>query len=368
MKKFIDHQNMKQSNAADVFNLIREGEKITRRDIERILGMSWGAVSGICAKLIDEEYVSEVKKASSSSKGRTPSYLEVNSDEHFAIGIDVNRSGLSAVLLNLKNEIIGRWHGKADFCSSAILTESILSLLESIIKTLGNQRVHCIGIAMQGVVDIEAGISHSLPGLCDWETLDIVTPIRERFGISAYIEHDPNCILYASKTNFAKDTMLLRIDNGIGMAATLNGEIISKSGIFEIGHTTAVKNGRPCACGKRGCLEQYVSMRGIEKASGEEFSHLSDLAKQGDKKALSYFDEMAEHLALSISNAARLLYIDEVFLCGGICEYRDLFFDKLTAHLKENGFATGISFTDVENASLGAALIAIERSLEQISI
>ena len=65
MKKFIDHQNMKQSNAADVFNLIREGEKITRRDIERILGMSWGAVSGICAKLIDEEYVSEVKKASS---------------------------------------------------------------------------------------------------------------------------------------------------------------------------------------------------------------------------------------------------------------------------------------------------------------
>ncbi|MBQ9070129.1 MAG: ROK family transcriptional regulator [Clostridia bacterium] len=368
MKKFIDQQNMKQSNAADVFNLIRESGKMTRRDIEKQLGMSWGAVSGICARLIDEEYVSEVKKDLPTAKGRTPSYLEVNSAEHFAIGIDVNRAGLSAVLVNLKNHIIGRWTADSDFSSSSILTESVISLIERITESLGSHRIHCIGIAMQGVVDSESGISYSLPGICGWKTLDVVTPIRKRFEIPTYIEHDPNCILYASKSDFTKDTMLLRIDNGIGMAATLNGKIIAKSGIFEIGHTTAVRGGRPCMCGRRGCLEQYVSMRGIEKASYLEFSRLAELAREGDEKCIGYFDEMAEHLGLCISNTARLISLNDVILCGSICEYSDLFLEKLTSYVSENNSDVKISFTDVENASFGAALIAIERSLEQIDV
>ena len=359
---------MKRSNAADVFNLIRERGSLTRREIADLLGMSWGAVSTITARLIEEEYVVEVKGDSSAAKGRTPYCLEVNGEEHFAVGVDVNRSGLSAVLVNLKNDVLGRWTNEADFSSRETLTSGIISIVAQALGFAGDHRVRCIGVAMQGVVNSGTGISYSLPGCRDWDSIDVSALIRSAFSIPTYIEHDPNCILYASRQNSAQDRILLRIDKGIGMAATLGGQMLSKSGLFEIGHTCAVPNGRPCMCGRSGCLEQYVSMRGLAKASGVEFSDLAQAARQGDASAKAYFDEMAIYLARAIANVSQLLCVENIILCGDMCEYGDLFLDKLLSNLRDSSSGVSISFADVGNAPLGAALIAIDRSLDKIDI
>ena len=368
MKNFIDQRNMKRSNAADVFNLVRERGRLTRREIADLLGMSWGAVSTITARLIDEEYLVEVKGDPSAAKGRTPFCLEVNGEEHFAVGVDVNRSGLSAVLVNLKNHIIGRWTREADFSSRDTLTGDILSIVREALEAAGDHRVRCIGVAMQGVVDSGTGISYTLRGCRDWENINVSELIGSALGIPTYIEHDPNYILYASRQNTAEDRILLRIDKGIGMAATLGGRILTKSGLFEIGHTCAVPDGRPCMCGRRGCLEQYASMRGLAKASGMDFPKLAEAARGGEMSAMTYFDEMAAHLAHAIANASRLLCVENIILCGDMCRYDDLFLDKLIGTLRDYSANVSISFSDVGNAPLGAALIAIDRSLDKIDI
>lgn len=368
MKNFIDQRNMKRSNAADVFNLIRESGRLTRREIADTLGMSWGAVSTITSRLIEEAYIVEVKGGAGAAKGRIPSYLEVNGDEHFAIGVDINRSGLSAVLVNLKSNVLGRWHAEADFSKREILTRDITDFVNLVLGHTDGHRIRCIGVAMQGVVDSARGISYSLPGCKDWNSIDIASILRDRFGIPVYIEHDPNCILYAAKSDFSEDTLLIRIDKGIGMAATLGGRIMAKSGILEVGHTCVVRGGRPCMCGQSGCLEQYASIRGMAKASGMEFSCLAEAASGGDAEANEYFDEMARYLAYVIGNVSHLLCIDDVLLCGDMCNYRALFLNKLTQNLAVFADSVRISFTDVENAPLGAVMIAIDRSLGQIDI
>jgi len=368
VKNFIDQRNMKQSNAAEVFNLIRENGKMTRREIADTLDISWGAVSTIASRLIEEKYLVEVKGDAVLAKGRTPFCLEVNGDEHFAVGIDVNRSGLSAVLVNLKNRVLGKWAAEADFSSRELLTNGVTDFISEVLEHAEGHRVRCIGVAMQGVVDSEKGISYSLPGCKDWESVNLAELIRDKFGIPVYIEHDPNCILYASVSDSSEDTLLLRIDKGIGMAATLGGRILAKSGILEVGHTCVVRDGRPCMCGRHGCLEQYASMRGIEKASGMEFSRLAEAARNGDAKASEYFNEAAKYLAYVISNVSHLLCAYNVLLCGDMCGYRDLFADKLTGILANSAPNVKVSYTDVENAPLGAVLIAIDRSLEQIDI
>ena len=359
---------MKRSNAAEVFNLIRERGSLTRREIADLLGMSWGAVSTITARLIEEKYVVEVKGDSLASKGRTPYCLEVNGDEHFAVGVDVNRSGLSTVLVNLKNDILGRWTREADFTSREALTCGILSIVGDTLEFAGDHRVRCIGVAMQGVVDSATGVSYSLRGCRDWENINVSALVENAFNIPTYIEHDPNCILYASKANTTEDRILLRIDKGIGMAATLGGRMLAKSGLFEIGHTVAVPEGRECMCGRRGCLEQYASMRGLAKASGMEFKELAAAARMGDETAKTYFDEMAICLARTIGNAAHLLCADNVILCGDMCKYGDLFLERLLCELRNHFNRIKLSFTEVENAPLGAVLMAIDRSLDMIDI
>ena len=87
---------MKQANAADILFLIRECGQITRKQIEALTGLSWAAVSGITARLIEHGYITECKSAQSTGAGRTPFQLEINGADHFVIGLDVNSSGLRA--------------------------------------------------------------------------------------------------------------------------------------------------------------------------------------------------------------------------------------------------------------------------------
>ena len=64
-----------------------------------------------------------------------------------------------------------------------------------------------------------------------------------------------------------KDFVVFTLGAGLGSGFVVNGEIVfGHSGMAgEIGHVSVNPNGRYCACGRRGCLETYVSEIGIKK-------------------------------------------------------------------------------------------------------
>ncbi|MBQ8408899.1 MAG: ROK family transcriptional regulator [Clostridia bacterium] len=369
MKKYINQQDMKQSNTADVFALIRRG-RITRKQIAERLGMSWGAVSTITSELIENGYASECKAESDGAAGRTPSYLEVCCDRHFSIGLDVNDMGLRAVLVNLGGDVVEEFSAEADLTSKDALIGCICSLLDSIAGGLGERNLICIGIAMQGIVNAESGISVHIPGRDDWENVPLAQIIRDRYGVPAYLEHDPNCILFAARRGKVKDTLLVRADHGIGMAVMLGGRIIDKPGIFELGHTVVEPGGIPCGCGKRGCLDQYASIRGIKARSGKKFHVLISDADIGDDEAQSYLNDAARHLAYVISNVAYLLNVERIVLCGRLFEHRELFWGEFMSQYQIFGSfeIPKISFADATAAPHGAALIAMGIALRKIAI
>ena len=128
MKNFINQQDMKEINVADVFSLIKNRGAMTRKHIAERLGISWGAVSTITSKLIEEGYIIERKAEGFGTAGRIPSYLEVNRSRHFAIGLDVNDMGLYAVLVDLTGEVIEEYH-----------TESFLESREALLERRGGK-------------------------------------------------------------------------------------------------------------------------------------------------------------------------------------------------------------------------------------
>lgn len=370
MKKFINQQDMKQFNTADVFGLIRQKGKITRKQIGEITGLSWGAVSNITSRLIERSYIREIKAESAGVAGRLPFYLEVNSEEHFAVGIDINTAGLNAVIINLKNEVIARYRGKADFTSRESLLRDIVAFVPKVTALAGGHHLLGIGLAMQGVVDAANGISVSLSDCAGWQDIPLAYILREKTGIPTYLEHDPNCILYAAPSGDDEDSVLLRVDSGVGMAVRMGGKILDRPGIFEIGHTTVVRGGRLCACGRRGCLESYASQRGLAEAAGMPFEALADKARGGDREAAGLFSEAADCLALAVSNATQLLGIRRMILCGDMWKERELFYREFLEKVREYGNAElpDFSFTDTENASFGAALIAVRNTLKEINV
>ena len=58
MKKILNQQDMRELNLNSILRLIRHCGPLTRRQIEAALDLSWGAVSGATATLLEEEQLS----------------------------------------------------------------------------------------------------------------------------------------------------------------------------------------------------------------------------------------------------------------------------------------------------------------------
>lgn len=371
MKKIINQQDMKERNAADVFAFVKKNGVATRKEIAEQLSMSWGAVSTITALLLEAGYLTERKSAEGGTAGRIPSRLSVNEEIYYAVGLDINDTGLRAVAADLSDRVIASFSAEASFKSPDALFECVATLVEEVIAAVPHMRPICIGAAMQGIVDAENGVSLRIPGRQNWQNAPLSAMLEQRFHIPVFLRHDPDCILYAyAKRVDERNAMLVRVDHGIGMAAMLDGEIIARPGIFELGHTVVVPGGAPCGCGKRGCLDQYASIRGMKTRANAKFSALATAAKNGDREAQALFSDAARYLALAITNTAGLLSVDHVLLCGRLFDFKALFFPELISESRNLSPLAPLNFvlTNVTDAPLGAALIAMNAALRKIGI
>ena len=343
MKEYLNQQDMKDSNSNNVFHLLLKEKQMTRRQIEAVTQLSWGAVSNVTSRLMSAGYINEVK-AKNPGAGRTPAVLELCRDGYYVIGIDINMSGFRAVLLNLHNEVIYTTTCEPCHNGKHALLEQIISLIHEVLEYADGNRILCIGVAMQGLVDAQNGISVQFSSCEDWKCVPIVQLLEESLGIPVYLEHDPNCVLYAySVSQKMTEGILVRIDDGIGMAVMMDGKIFERFGAFELGHTVVVPGGRSCECGNRGCLEVYATRKGLGILAGVSFDSLIEIAKergnQGARDAISLFDQMAEYLGNSIANVAGLLNISEVVLCGDMLMYKDLFWEHFLDSVYTSSYA-----------------------------
>ena len=84
-----------------------------------------------------------------------------------------------------------------------------------------------------------------------------------------------------------KDFIVITLGTGLGSGFVSNGQLINgKHGIAgELGHTTVNYAGRYCNCGKRGCLETYVSATGIKRSV---YKLLADHLEPSELRGISF--------------------------------------------------------------------------------
>jgi glucokinase len=152
--------------------------------------------------------------------------------------------------------------------------------------------------------------------------------------------------MYYGGAKGMKDFLFITLGTGLGSGIVVNGQIAygydSLAG--EVGHTIVYRNGRECPCGRRGCLEQYVSAPGIVKTYYEllrtknldEFrtsignmidsAELCRLAEEGDSLAMEAFQKTGEILGFALSNSVCYTRPEKIFLFGGLAQAGDLIF------------------------------------------
>lgn len=354
MKKILNQQDMRDINLTSVFRLIRHAEPITRRQVEAALDLSWGAVSGATATLLREGYIKEVKAEVTAGAGRTPIALAVNRDDHFLLGLDVNRSGLSGVVINLAGEVLYQCSRENAATEREEWIAEIKALICELLQWSADKTVEGIGIAMQGAVNAKEGISANFPA-DGWHNVPLAALLSDAFSLPVFLAHDPDCILYAaSAERDLLDAVLIRVDKGTGMAVMLNGKVFERFGAFELGYTVS-QNGQR--------LDELITQHGLSQRAGTSFSRLTDAARRGDPQGKALFSEMADALAAAIVSTAQLFHVNDFLLCGKMMDAQDLFLEQLTATAARYAPDRDlhVDVTEVEKAAVGAALLAAER-------
>lgn len=397
MPKPAKHDMMRSINTLSVLRFLRQNTHATRRTIQFATGLSWAAVSNITADLLSREIITE-QLSMDVTAGRNPLMLDFTPMNNLTIGIDINISGIVAVLLDLRCNIIdSRKVSIVQPEKSKYLEQSqqmVQSLLES--HKLLSTDLLGIGISVQGSVDPDGTTSLYNSFISNWENVPLKAIFEESFGIPTHVNHDPICVALAEQWNRQlsphTDAALIRLSCGIGMGYILKGQVIrgNNGTAGELGHMVLNKDGPRCSCGNRGCLESFCSIRGISQriaaisekntpvdvrdAAGMQKAVLdaAEQARNGDTRLRKIFEEAGEYLGIGIANLVNLFNPEVIILTGELLEVKDLFFDIAQKTAKANAWVLSpvnilLSDDSGTNAAMGAALYFINSAFESQS-
>lgn len=363
-KKYITQDRLKKKTLADIFIFILEKKQTTRREIEYETGFSWGTVSANVAFLIEKGYVSEEKSEQSGGAGRTTYILTPTAERFVSIGLDINLSGLSCEIVALNSRVIKEFEADLTAQTQAEVIAQSESLCRIAMDWCAENKlqVFSLGIAIQGAVNGRLGVSMRFPKIEDWQACNIKEHFSSRFDLPVYLGHDPKCMLLGEMHHKKRDNcVLIRIDDGIGMAVSLDGRILDDTERLELGHTLLIPNGRVCRCGRRGCLEAYTSLSAISALRDTD----ADEILRSPEKFEAELKEAGSHLSGALFNTYTIFKPQRLILTG-IATRLDIFTETAVSLLRREGVE--ITVDPEISAAYGAAVESAKSAVKAFVI
>jgi len=291
------------------------------------------------------------------------------------IGIDIGGYKINGVLIK-KNRIIERRKLLIPPKSNKkIIITQIFDCIEYLIKKSNISKIKGIGIGVPGLVDFEKQKILNLPNVPAIKNLFLAKIIFKRFGIKTRIDNDSNCFGLAEAIlgtgKYSNLLVGLTLGTGIGGAIIINKKIFhgaSGSGA-EFGHMKIEKDGWQCSCGEKGCLEAYVSGKGIMRiakgvgCNGATPVEIEKMAKKGDKKAIKVYEIAGEYLGIGLANIVNILNPKIIVIGGGIANAGELIFKSAREVMRKNVFSHLAKRTKIIRAKLGRDAGAIGAAL-----
>lgn len=313
-------------------------------EISRKTGLSKSSVTTITKEMLADGYIRKLG-TEITEYGRRPMQLEIVKEYKYALGISLHRKEISACVtdlyfnsLNILSKPITEFstpEEAVDWAYNACVTIINQNNIESN-KILG------IGIAAPGPLDYKNGIIINPPNFPLIHNFHITEYLKTKTKLPIFVNNvstlmalcEKHCRLFETK-----NYLFAIIDKGVGSAIMINDSIHYGASGFagEVGHISIDVNGTPCVCGNRGCVENYITKKNIEKKFNlSSYEEMVDSAYQGDKKALEILDYVATCLGCSLLNAINILDLQSVVISGELNYRHELLFSKLQEYINKH--------------------------------
>ncbi len=302
------------------------------------------------------------------------------------LGIDIGGTNTELGLVDDNGNILDKDHlPTLTNCDVQNYIEPLVAKMKDMIdRQPEGVNVVAVGIGAPNGNYYNGSIEHA-PNLGWGEKVPIIKLLKKHFPKLIFaLANDANAAALGEMifggAKMMKDFIMLTLGTGVGSGIVINGSLVLGYDGFagELGHMTAIPEGRECGCGHFGCVETYCSATGIVKTAIELMSSsrtasalraipyndlkskdIYDAAVDGDELAQEAFDITGELLGKTIAELTTFSSPEAVFLFGGLAQAGDYIFKPTRKYLKEYQRSMFKREIKVLPSQLGGATIAV---------
>jgi fructokinase len=291
----------------------------------------------------------------------------------FRIGIDLGGTKIEGIVLDDDGKEIFRKRIDTQQESGYHHILNRIGELYNELAKIIQQRPHTFGIGTPGAISPRSGLLKNSNTVC-LNCQPLKADLEGLLGRKIEIQNDANCFAMAEALHGAgRDKNLVF---GVIMGTGCGGGIVHKGEVIvgrqaiagEWGHTSIAPDGPLCYCGKRGCVETYVSGGGAEARYAEQFGakkpfrEIENNYLKGDAKAIEFMRLFFRHFGRALANVIDVLDPDVVVLGGGVSNFNALYTEGVAEVAKfvfSDSLATPIVKHQLGDSAgvIGAALI-----------
>ncbi len=290
--------------------------------------------------------------------------MEFDIEKPYVIGLDMGGTnsvfGIVDQRGNIKSQTVISTKAYPDF--DDYVKASVEALQPALDAVGGIQNVRAMGIGAPNGNYYNGTIEYAANLLWDG-VVPVAQKFEEALGIPVRVTNDANAAAMGEMTygvaRGMKNFIMITLGTGVGSGIVVDGKIVYGSDGFagELGHFVIdhTENGRPCGCGRRGCLETYTSATGVARTAREMLeTHREDsllrkldpekitsydvfkAAEQGDKLALEIFDFTGRILGRSCADYTTFNSPEAFVFFGGLTKAGDYLMKPLRKAYEEN--------------------------------
>jgi fructokinase len=249
------------------------------------------------------------------------------------IGIDLGGTKIAGIALGDNGTVLAEVRTATPRRDYAAIVAAIAAVVDEIERTAAGRGP--VGVGIPGAVSPLTGLVKTA------NTTELIGHAFDRDLAAALdrpvrVANDANCFVLSEAADGAAtgyDTVFgIILGTGCGGGIVVGNRVLTGRNAItgEWGHNPLPwprddeRPGPPCYCGKRGCIEQFVSGTGLARdfaeATGQKLraEEICARAESGDAEACAAMDRLEERLARALASVIGILDPDAIVVGGGL--------------------------------------------------
>lgn len=242
-----------------------------------------------------------------------PGRRSADLSESVVLAVDIGGTKMAAAVVDPSGAILaeGRIATPASSDAEEVFA-ALVALTERVRAGTTSEPVVC-GVGCGGPMTA-GGETVSPLNIAAWVRFPLRQRLAERVGLGVAVDNDAKALAlgegWLGAAQGSDNYMAMVVSTGVGGGIVVDGRLLDgeDGNAGHIGHVVVEPDGRPCACGGRGCLEAEASGRSIERMTGRPAAQAAEPIRR----------RTGQLVGRAVASMANLLDVELTVVAGSV--------------------------------------------------